>query len=226
MEEKQIQNNELYESCFHYKERRSTLRFVIVLLSVLFVVLCFRAYFSVNFGGVIVDGASMNKTLYNGEELLMRRTDEKYKAKRGDIIVVNVSAYPECRGVESGFLIKRLIATAGDKVQCIDGEVYVWYAGEEGYRDKPIDEPYAYYTDKQSYDFAEYEVQEGEVFFLGDNRNNSKDSRYQEGHSSLKNRLYKEEDIYGVVPTWAVKNQKLLSKIFFPNNPLKNVKKR
>ena len=55
---------------------------------------------------------------------------------------------------------------------------------------------------------------EGEIFFLGDNRNISMDSRYKEDMSHL-DRLYKETDIYGIVPQWAIDKQEDLEKIFF-----------
>ena len=56
----------------------------------------------------------------------------------------------------------------------------------------------------------------GEIFFLGDNRLNSCDSRYQEyGGSHLKDKLYKATDVYGVVPEWALEHQEILAKIFF-----------
>ena len=112
-------------------------------------------------------------------------------------------------------IIKRLIAIEGDKVQCIDGQVSIMYAGTEQY--VPLDEPYAYYEkDKTFYDFEPYEVGEGEIFFLGDNRYNSKDSRYkQEGCSHLTDRLYKRADIVGVVPQWAIEDKEILGKLFF-----------
>ncbi|MBQ8322806.1 MAG: signal peptidase I [Clostridia bacterium] len=217
MTEKKFSDSELYEATYGYKEQRSTRRFLLVILLLFLAFLGVRLYVSNNFVGVIVDGSSMNTTLYDGEQLLMRRTNEKHKAERGDVIVVDVRGYEECSGVESGFLIKRLIATAGDKLYCQDGVIYLFRADqpEKGYR--ALDESaYAYYSrSKELYDFAEYEVKAGEVFFLGDNRFNSKDSRYKEGHSSFEDRLYKEEDIYGVVPQWAIEHQKIFEWVFF-----------
>ena len=55
-----------------------------------------------------------------------------------------------------------------------------------------------YYSNKAAYDFAEYTVGKDEIFFLGDNRCNSLDSRYQEGFSALSDRLYKEEDVFAI----------------------------
>ena len=212
-----LRDGDLYEARFGYKEQRSNMRFIITILLTLFFVLGFRWYWTSQYGGVIVDGPSMNKTLYNGEKLLMRYVKEESQLKRGDIVVVYVGEYPAFQDSGSKYLIKRLIAMGGDKVKCIDGQIYLWKAGETGYQ--PLDESgYAYYRDgAASYDFEEYTVDEGEIFFLGDNRNNSCDSRYldETGTGSRIDDLYKASDVYGIVPQWAVEKQKLLEKIFF-----------
>ena len=198
------------------KERGTGIFFYGALAIMLLAVISFRIYWGQTYAGVIVDGVSMNQTLYNGEKLLMRKASERESAKRGDIIVVYVGDYPECEDVASDYLIKRLIAVEGDKVKCQDGQLFIWYAGETGY--VPLDEPYAYYSSSQAklnYDFNEYVVGKDEIFFIGDNRNNSRDSRYQEPGGSHLTHLYKQKDIYGVVPTWALENQKILEKIFF-----------
>ncbi len=211
-----LKNSRLYEERFGFKERNSSFRFYLVLLAILFVCITSLTHFSLNYYGVTVSGASMNKTLYSGENLLMRYVDEDYKADYGDIIIVKVDGYQEFAGTGTQFLIKRLIAKGGDKVRCYQGEVEILYKGKTEW--ETLDEPYAYYSrDKSTYHFDEYAVGEDEIFFLGDNRFNSSDSRYPHG-SRLEDRLYKEADIFGVVPDWALRNQKLLNFLFFRNS--------
>lgn len=175
-------------------------------------VFVFRFWWRNQYFGVVVNGSSMNQTLDNGDELFVRSMKEGVVAERGDVIVVYTGAYSQT-GTGS-YLIKRLIAIEGDKVRCTDGQIEICYAGTQEY--VPLDEPYAYYGNyKNEYDFAEYQVGVGEIFFLGDNRSSSgssQDSRFKEGHSNLQC-LYKQSDIYGVVPSWSV-DYKGICKIF------------
>lgn len=201
----------MYENSFHYKENRSMGVFLLVLAIILSIFLSVICAWRATFGGVEVDGASMNRTLKDGDMLLLRYCNFGAKAKRGDVIVVDVRGYEECGN--TGFLIKRLIAVEGDSLYCEDGQIFIRYAGTDEF--VALKEDYAYYKNKLDYDFAQYDVQEGEVFFLGDNRNNSLDSRYQEGKSHLDDSLYKETDIFGIVPQWAISYRYIFEKIFF-----------
>ena len=149
------------------------------------------------FVDVVMDGKSMYPTISDGNQLRARVVEDDFKARRGDIILLDVEKYEEFETTGTSFLLKRLIATEGDRLYCTDGVIYIRYAGESEYI--TLTEDYAYYTNKDAYDFEEYCVGEGEIFFLGDNRNVSLDSRYKEGHSKLQDRLYKETDIYAVI---------------------------
>lgn len=206
MKEKDLRDGELYEYRYRYKSRRSTTIFYCVLALIVAAALGFRIYWTNTFGGVYVDGNSMYPTLHSGDELLMKYGGD---AERGDVIVVDVRSYgDEYDFGNTQFLIKRLIAVEGDTVYCEDGEVYIRYAGTEEF--VPLDEPYI--PDGEIYSFGPYEVGTDEIFFLGDNRLNSKDSRYKEGLSHL-DCLYKESDIYGTVPEWAIKYKEILKYI-------------
>ncbi len=210
---KEIRDGELYEQCFGFKERRANTYFYTVLLVLLLAVFAFRVYWENTFGGVVVDGASMERTLQTGDKLLMKYLKDVDDLNYGDVIVVDVSAYKDCDGVKGSYLIKRLIAKEGDKIKFANGNMYIWYAGTDGY--VLLDEPYAYYANRATYQCSEYTVGENEIFFLGDNRNNSCDSRFKEISGSHLGHLYKVTDVYGVVPQWAIEKRDILEKIFF-----------
>jgi signal peptidase I len=72
--------------------------------------------------------------------------------------------------------VKRVIAVGGQTVQCCDDRNRVVVDG------KPLDEPYVYWAPGRSTSqesFAELKIPEGYLFVLGDNRNDSCDSRCQ-----------------------------------------------
>lgn len=217
---KDLRDGDLYEECFHYKEQRSSNRFYLIIMTLILLFVGFRTYWTSNFGGVTVSGDSMKLTLTNREQLLMKYVHDGKGLDYGDVIVVHVEHYPEFsipnanlpEASKTKYLIKRLIAMEGDKVRCEDGQIEIMYKGETEW--VQLDEPYAYYTDKEAYDFAEYRVGKGRIFFLGDNRNNSQDSRFIEGYSRL-DTLYKATDVIGVVPEWAIEHREGLAKILF-----------
>ena len=114
-----------------------------------------------------VVGSSMLGTLAEGDEVLVNRFVYKLtQPKTNDIVVF----FPN--GNEKSHLyIKRVIGVPGDTVQIKNGTVYV--------NGKVFDEK----IEAASIEHAELaedeiEVGEDEFFVLGDNRNNSEDSRY------------------------------------------------
>ena len=211
----------LQERQLQHRERRRNRIFLWAVLIIIMVVIGIRFYWNNTFSGIKVVGTSMEHTFQTGDKVLVKKTGKWHKADYGDVIIVYVKGYKEWEGKEDERLIKRLIAKEGDKVYCVDGVVYLQKAGETQY--SPLDEPYAYYTgDKSYYDFASiedpYVVGEGEIFFLGDNRStisSSQDSRWKEYQSQLNGKLYKESDIIGTVPEWAIKHKEKLAGIFF-----------
>ncbi len=115
---------------------------------------------------VRVDGPSMNPTLTHNDTLFTSRL--MYTPKVGDIIIFRPPASPKTP------YVKRVIATEGQTVDIdpltgtvtVDGKAY-----DEPYIAEPI-QP-SRMGDMES----PFTVPEGTVFVLGDNRNNSHDSR-------------------------------------------------
>ncbi len=110
---------------------------------------------------VIVEGESMEPTLHNEERVLLGKVEYRSTTpKRGDIVVVK---YP---GVKED-IIKRVVAVAGETITVHDGNVYI-----DGTR---LDEPYIMEPIEDETEATK--VPEGTIFVMGDNRNNSMDSR-------------------------------------------------
>ncbi len=131
-----------------------------------------------------VDGSSMENTLYDGETLLA--SNFFYTPQQDDIVIFHLTK-PEV-GLEK-ILVKRVIATGGQEVVInfntgkitVDG---VEYKDTHGVLKNPsngaltdkylITAEYQYNTFTNTFKAT---VPEGHLFVLGDNRNNSKDSR-------------------------------------------------
>lgn len=166
---------------------------LIVLCVLLAILIIFEFCFENKYMSVEISGSSMEHTLSDGDVVY---ADRKAIAQRGDIVVIDVSHYRERDGFEDDFIIKRVIGLEGDYLRYSDGALFVRYAGETEF--KPIEEDYAIGTAKYNF---EHQVGQGEVFFMGDNRDVSKDS------SSSKVGIYHVADIVGVVPEWAINSR-------------------
>lgn len=126
---------------------------------------------------VRVEGYSMLPTLDNGEYVLISRLSYKLgDFQRGDIIVFRPPMYPDAPfwqrlfglpGFDDKYedYIKRIIGLPGDTVRIANGTVYI--------SNVPLIEPYIAAPPDYS---NEWTVPEGQLFVLGDNRNNSADS--------------------------------------------------
>lgn len=114
-----------------------------------------------------VDGPSMKNNFYDGQQLIVNKVVYyMHEPDRGDVIVFQ---YPELS--DEGY-IKRIIGLPGESVEVKDGVVYIHTEDGTSF---PLDEPYIATEARQ--DFEGMMIPEGEYFVMGDNRNNSSDSR-------------------------------------------------
>jgi signal peptidase I len=110
---------------------------------------------------VRVESISMEPNLYEGQFVVVNRLAYRWAdPERGDIIVFYFPNNPAKR------YIKRVIGVSGDQVSASNGSVFV--------NGIPLDEPYL--ASRPNYE-GEWAVGPGELFVLGDNRNNSNDSK-------------------------------------------------
>ena len=134
--------------------------------------------FSFVFRTCTVDGDSMNQTLHDGEVVVV--SDLFYTPKRGDIIVFHQTDSSAMSGRNKA-LVKRVIGIGGDTVK-IDYDSWTVSVTDKDGEVHQLDQSYIYLS-KRGNRFsgnAEYKVPEGSLFVLGDNRNESLDSRYSD----------------------------------------------
>lgn len=147
----------------------------VIICAILLAFLFLNLKFNREFFLVTVEGPSMMDTLHDGDVFYASAVE---RPERLDIVIIDVSGYESFQSVTPNadgrrIIIKRLIALEGDCVKCEDGVIYLKKAGEMEFSRQ--EEPFvssAYRTPN----FGEIAVGEGEMFVLGDHRNNSHDS--------------------------------------------------
>lgn len=112
-----------------------------------------------------VPSASMESTIMTGDRVVGLRLSYLFSdPKRGDIIIFK---FPDDEKI---YYVKRIIGKPGDIIDIKDGKVYL------NNSDTPLEEDYIKEPMIPEPDMH-FEVPEGAYFCMGDNRNNSADSR-------------------------------------------------
>ncbi len=137
------------------KLTKELLPYIVIILSVVLI----RTYIITP---VQVRGSSMYPTLKNNEILILKKFDKSYK--RFDIVVVNYN---------NEKLIKRIIGLPGEKIEYKNNKLYI--------NGKKINYDFTTNTTTDDFDLEELfnikKIPNDSYFVMGDNRNNSTDSR-------------------------------------------------
>jgi signal peptidase I len=145
---------------------RNAIEWVVIIAAALIVAFVVKTFLIQAF---YIPSASMDPELRVGDRVLVNKLSYKvHDVHRGDIAVFE---RPQCDLTDPAIkdLIKRVIGLGGETVEARNGHILV--------NGKPINEEYLP-KDQRTADFGPVDVPKGYVWMMGDNRENSKDSRF------------------------------------------------
>jgi signal peptidase I len=187
LETTQLDNQPQPEPLAEQEQPINWKRFLLDILETL--ILAVVLYFGINAvsARVRVDGFSMRPTLQDGEYILINKLAYTLgEPMRGDIVVFVFPVNPE------EDLIKRIIGLPGDTITIQDGSLSI--------NGVVVNEPYI--NAPPAYN-GTWQVSEGELFVLGDNRNDSRDS-HQWGLLPVENVIGRAVLIYWPPEQWQI----------------------
>ena len=147
-----------------------TLKSILFVATIFVFAIFFRSFVAV---GATVDGMSMYSNFSNGDRLIADRLTYHFEQpERFDVLIFNLNGTSD--STDGYYLIKRIIGLPGESVRIDDsGNIYI--------NNKILSESYGYEPIKYAGTAAnEIILGPDEYFVLGDNRNNSVDSRFEE----------------------------------------------
>ncbi|MFM2061260.1 MAG: hypothetical protein RLZZ507_930 [Cyanobacteriota bacterium] len=118
----------------------------------------------------LIPSESMYPTLHTGDRLVVEKVSYRFHPPQtGDIVVFQTPPELQRRGYDKDqAFIKRVIGRPGEVISVANGKVYL--------NGKPIEEDYI--AEPPNQPFPSVQIPEDEFFVMGDNRNDSNDSRY------------------------------------------------
>lgn len=143
---------------------RSLVEWIVVIVGALVVALVIRTFL---LGAFYIPSESMDPTLKVGDRVLVNKLSYKlHDVNRGDVVVFKRPPQEQVAGIKD--LIKRVIGLPGETIESRSGKVYI--------NGRPLNEGYlqpGVLTDN----LPPTKIPANEVFVMGDNRDNSSDSR-------------------------------------------------
>ncbi len=183
-----LRSNEYPDPPSENPERGSFRRFIKDILEIALISLFLFLSINTISARIRVESVSMQPTLFAGNFVVVNKLSYRFgEPIRGDIIVFRYPPDPELDPY-----IKRVIGLPGEHVLVEDGKVYI-----NGVR---ISEPY---LETQTQQGGEWTVPQDALFMMGDNRNNSSDSRAW-GMVPLENVIGKAFMVYWPPEKWEV----------------------
>lgn len=201
--------------CLYGKRKLNVSGIIInVILAIIALLLIGEIIFNSLYTGLYIVHGSMTPTLIGAPSKNEAGGDYIYFSPNatpayGDIVVV----FDEKKNTN---IIKRVVAFGGDSVQIREGKLFLKKSGEEEF--KQVHESYVnplynlegVNVNAHYYNYpvggGEHVVAENSYFLLGDNRNDSSDSR---DSGNGENGDYHKKFLVGVVPWWSVKYKSL-----------------
>ena len=175
--EEEVKNERRYKKVYKQSKKNVRKKYVIVKREVfnwikLITCAIVVAYVISNY--VIINAtvptSSMEPTIMRGDRMIGFRLAYKFdEVERGDIIIFK---YP-CD--HSQKFVKRVIGMPGEYIEIINGMVYISNSEDESYK-RQLDEDYLLEMPIGNMD--KIQIPEDSYFVMGDNRNDSHDSRY------------------------------------------------
>lgn len=168
-----IDNKDSVKKNYFLRVLRTIINYVKVFLFAFIIALFINKFVITN---AVIPSGSMETTIMTGDRIIGFKLSYLFsEPERGDVIIFK---FPDN---ESDLYIKRVIGLPGEKVQIIDGKVYI--NDSETYLSE------VYLNVIPHGNFGPYYVPEDYYFVLGDNRNCSKDSRYWTNTFVAKNKI-------------------------------------